>query len=62
LSRRSIVGCGRRIDDLDGSSFPPTLQKVLKTMIYSRFTHTAVNGRKNVNLSQDDVMPTIADN
>jgi methanol metabolism-related c-type cytochrome len=46
----------------DGSSFAPALKTSLVTMSYSDFTNTAVNGRKNVTTSQENVMPSFASN
>lgn len=46
----------------DGSSFAPALKDSLKTMSYTDFTNTAVNGRKNVTTSQENVMPSFASN
>lgn len=46
----------------DGSSFAPALKNSLKTMSYGDFTNTVVNGRKNVTTSQENVMPSFANN
>ena len=46
----------------DGSSFAPALKNSLKTMSYGDFTNVVVNGRKNVTTSQENVMPSFANN
>lgn len=46
----------------DGSSFAPALKTSLATMSYTDFTNTVVNGRKNVTTSQENVMPSFANN
>jgi methanol metabolism-related c-type cytochrome len=46
----------------NGSSFAPALRSSLKTMSYGDFTNTVVNGRKNVTTSQENVMPSFANN
>jgi len=46
----------------DGSSFAPALKQSLKTLSYTDFTNIAVNGRKNVTTSQENVMPSFASN
>ena len=46
----------------DGSSFAPALKNSLKTMSYGDFTNIVVNGRKNVTTSQENVMPSFANN
>lgn len=45
-----------------GSSFAPSLVDALKTMSYSQFLDTVVNGKKNVSASQNLVMPSFANN
>lgn len=46
----------------DGSSFAPALKVSLATMSYSDFSNIVVNGRKNVTTSQENVMPSFANN
>jgi methanol metabolism-related c-type cytochrome len=46
----------------DGSSFAPALKASLATMSYGDFTNIVVNGRKNVTTSQENVMPSFANN
>jgi methanol metabolism-related c-type cytochrome len=46
----------------DGSSFAPALKTSLVTMNYTDFTNVVVNGRKNVSTSQENVMPSFANN
>jgi methanol metabolism-related c-type cytochrome len=46
----------------DGSTFAPALKESVKTLSYLDFTNTVVHGRKNVTSSQENVMPTFADN
>ena len=48
--------------DGEGSTYAPALKDSLKTMRYSDFFSTVVNGRKNVNTAQDNVMPSFGTN
>src|SRR5215470_17779403 len=41
-----------------GSSFGPALADSLKTLTYDQFVDTVTNGRKNVNSSNEKVMPS----
>ena len=43
--------------DGEGSSYAPALSQSLKTMDYSEYSSVVVNGRKNVNTAQENVMP-----
>ncbi len=43
--------------DAEGSSYAPGLKDSLRTMSYADFANIAVNGRKNVTTSQENVMP-----
>ncbi len=45
-----------------GSSYAPSLVDALKTMDYSQFTATVIQGKQNVNASQDLVMPSFGTN
>ena len=48
--------------DGEGSAFAPSLVNSLKTMNYSEFVHAVVNGRKNVDVANDKVMPPFGTN
>ena len=48
--------------DGEGSTYAPALASSLKTMRYFDFVNTVVNGRKNVNTAQDNVMPAFGTN
>jgi methanol metabolism-related c-type cytochrome len=48
--------------DGEGSSYAPALKNSLKTMPFSDFLSIVVNGRKNVNSAQENVMPSFASN
>lgn len=48
--------------DGEGSSYAPALKDSLKTMRYTDFLSIVVNGRKNVNSAQENVMPSFATN
>jgi methanol metabolism-related c-type cytochrome len=45
-----------------GSTYAPALRDSLKTMSYSDFFGVVASGRKNVNSSQENVMPAFGDN
>ncbi|MBS7543192.1 c-type cytochrome, methanol metabolism-related [Ancylobacter oerskovii] len=45
-----------------GSSFAPSLVDALKTIDYGRFIDIVTNGKKNVDTSQELVMPSFGDN
>jgi methanol metabolism-related c-type cytochrome len=45
-----------------GSSYAPSLVDALKTMDYSQFTATVIQGKQNVSASQDLVMPSFGTN
>jgi methanol metabolism-related c-type cytochrome len=45
-----------------GSTYAPALKDSLKTMSYGDFLAVVASGRKNVNSSQDSVMPAFGDN
>ncbi|MCB4769705.1 c-type cytochrome, methanol metabolism-related [Ancylobacter sp. Lp-2] len=45
-----------------GSSFAPSLVDALKTIDYDRFVDTVTNGKKNVDASQELVMPAFGEN
>lgn len=45
-----------------GSSYAPSLVDALKTMDYSQFTATVIQGKQNVSSSQDLVMPSFGTN
>lgn len=45
-----------------GSSFAPALADSMKTLSYDQFLEVVVNGRKNVNLAADKVMPGFGEN
>jgi methanol metabolism-related c-type cytochrome len=46
----------------EGSSYAPALAESLKTLNYTDFAEVVTNGRKNVDVANDKVMPTFADN
>lgn len=46
----------------EGSTYAPALKESLKTMSYNDFVAVVTNGRKNVTSSQNNVMPSFADN
>jgi len=46
----------------EGSSYAPALVDSLKTLSYSDFVNVVTNGRKNVNVANDKVMPSFASN
>jgi methanol metabolism-related c-type cytochrome len=48
--------------DGEGSSYGPALSNSLKTMSYSDYSTVVVNGRKNVNTAQENVMPAFGIN
>jgi methanol metabolism-related c-type cytochrome len=48
--------------DAEGSSYAPALKSSLKTMSYADFMNIVVNGRKNVNTAQENVMPAFGTN
>src|SRR6266480_5170674 len=48
--------------DGEGSSYAPALSSSLKTMSYPEFAAVVVNGRKNVNTAQENVMPAFGMN
>jgi methanol metabolism-related c-type cytochrome len=48
--------------DGEGSSYAPALSNSLKTMNYPDFANVVVNGRKNVNTAQENVMPAFGMN
>ena len=48
--------------DGEGSSYGPALSNSLKTMSYSDYSSVVVNGRKNVNTAQENVMPAFGTN
>ena len=48
--------------DGEGSSYAPALSNSLKTMSYSDYANVVVNGRKNVNTAQENVMPAFGTN
>jgi methanol metabolism-related c-type cytochrome len=41
-----------------GSSYAPNLTESLKHLSHEQFTETVINGRQNVNASQQNVMPS----
>jgi methanol metabolism-related c-type cytochrome len=45
-----------------GSTYAPALTDSLKTMSYGDFVAVVASGRKNVNSSQENVMPALGDN
>ena len=48
--------------DAEGSTYAPALKSSLKTMSYSDFMNIVVNGRKNVNTADNNVMPAFGTN
>ena len=44
-----------------GSSYAPALVDSLKTLSYTDFLDVVVNGRKNVSVSQQSVMPAFGE-
>jgi methanol metabolism-related c-type cytochrome len=48
--------------DGEGSSYGPALSNSLKTMSYVAYSSVVVNGRKNVNTAQENVMPAFGIN
>src|SRR6204780_5990024 len=46
----------------EGSSYAPALANSLKPLSYSDFTNIVTNGRKNVDVANDKVMPSFASN
>jgi methanol metabolism-related c-type cytochrome len=48
--------------DGEGSSYAPALDHSLQTMSYSDYSNIVVNGRKNVNTAQENVMPSFGTN
>jgi methanol metabolism-related c-type cytochrome len=48
--------------DGEGSTYAPALINSLKTMSFPDFSNVVVNGRKNVNASQESVMPGFGTN
>jgi methanol metabolism-related c-type cytochrome len=48
--------------DAEGSSYAPALKGSLKTMAYADFMNIVVNGRKNVNTADSNVMPALGTN
>src|ERR1700726_704363 len=48
--------------DGEGSSYGPALRNSLKSMSYSDYSAVVVNGRKNVNTAQENVMPSFGTN
>jgi len=48
--------------DGEGSSYGPALSNSLKTMSYADYSSVVVNGRKNVNTAQENVMPAFGTN
>jgi methanol metabolism-related c-type cytochrome len=45
-----------------GSTYAPALTSSVKTMSYGDFLSVVASGRKNVNSSQENVMPALGDN
>ena len=45
-----------------GSTYAPALKDSLQTMTYGTFLEVVASGRKNVNASQESVMPAFGDN
>ncbi len=45
-----------------GSSFAPALADSMKKLDYEQFLEVVVNGRKNVNVAADKVMPAFGEN
>lgn len=48
--------------DGEGSSFAPALVNSLKTMTYDQFLNIVVNGKQDVNVAQNQVMPAFGTN
>ena len=48
--------------DAEGSTYAPALKNSLKTMSYPDFMNILVNGRKNVNTADSNVMPALGTN
>jgi methanol metabolism-related c-type cytochrome len=48
--------------DGEGSTYAPALKDSLKTMSYADFMNVVINGRKNVNTAQENVMPAFGTN
>jgi methanol metabolism-related c-type cytochrome len=48
--------------DAEGSTYAPALKNSLKTMSYPEFMNIVVNGRKNVNTADSNVMPALGTN
>ena len=48
--------------DGEGSSYAPALSNSLKSMSHADFVAIVVNGRKNVNTAQENVMPAFGTN
>jgi methanol metabolism-related c-type cytochrome len=48
--------------DAEGSTYAPALKDSLKTMSYSQYMDVVVNGRRNVNTAQENVMPAFGTN
>ena len=48
--------------DGEGSTYAPALSNSLKTISYGEFSNVVVNGRKNVNTAQENVMPAFGTN
>jgi methanol metabolism-related c-type cytochrome len=48
--------------DGEGSSYAPALSDSLRSMGYLDFANVVVNGRKNVNTAQENVMPSFGTN
>jgi methanol metabolism-related c-type cytochrome len=48
--------------DGEGSSYGTALRNSLKSMSYSDYSAVVVNGRKNVNTAQENVMPSFGTN
>jgi methanol metabolism-related c-type cytochrome len=46
----------------EGSTYAPALANSLKTLSYSDFVNVVTNGRKNVDVANDKVMPSFATN
>jgi methanol metabolism-related c-type cytochrome len=46
----------------EGSSYAPGLVHSLKTLSYEDFVHVVVNGKKTVNVAQQQVMPAFGEN
>lgn len=45
-----------------GSSYAPALANSLKTMTYAQFVEIVVNGKREVNAAQNQVMPAFGEN